>query len=144
METLIACVALLPAEVIGAHVISFLSLKTIARLDCAVAAWSYRGAFEEALSYSSICITYKYSTPRQTLWAWCLKRLVTIKELQFSDISADDVVSLEKVLCRVPNDGEAHWSYNTSGKTVENDDAVAQQLQHRRKQNYTPRYGHAI
>jgi hypothetical protein len=103
MKTLIAYILSLPADVVGVHVMSFLSLKFITRWDSATAQTSHRCYFEQALTHC---------TPRQTLWAWCLKSLVTIKKLQFSEIRDEDVSMLEQVLRRVPSDGVVRWNYN--------------------------------
>jgi hypothetical protein len=113
MESLIARVLLLPVAVIGDHVLSFLSIPDMVRFDSAVAQKRYRRSVEEAF----VCVTVqlKLARPHQAqyqrnIWRWCIKRAVTVAEVFFAELDAEeDVKLLLEILRRVPGDGIVGW-----------------------------------
>jgi hypothetical protein len=113
MESLIARVLLLPVAVIGDHVLSFLSIPDMVRFDSAVAQKRYRRSVEEAF----VCVTVqlKLARPHQAqyqrnVWRWCIKRAVTVAEVIFAELDAEeDVKLLLEILHRVPGDGIVGW-----------------------------------
>jgi hypothetical protein len=113
MESLIARVLLLPVAVIGVHVLSFLSIPDMVRFDSAVAQKRYRRSVEEAF----VCVTVqlKLARPHQAqyqrnVWRCCIKRAVTVAEVIFAELDAEeDVKLLLEILHRVPGDGIVGW-----------------------------------
>jgi hypothetical protein len=109
---MIALIASLPAQVVGAQVLSFLYLSAIVRLDCAVAHSSDRSVVQEAISFSTVSISsrqHQCLTDQQRLWSWCVERSVVAESVYISVVHAENTVLLEKLLCKVARPSAVRW-----------------------------------
>jgi hypothetical protein len=118
MESLIAAISSLPAEVVGTHVLSFLLLPSLVRLDSAVTDKRYRAAIERAFASSAVHTAYlTENSPSyvRSLWSWCVRRSVTLEDLFFSVIDEGGLVVLREALRRVTRDGLVRCGFQIDG-----------------------------
>jgi hypothetical protein len=112
MAEMITLISSLPAQVVGAQVLTFLYLSAIVRLDCATAHSSYRSVVQEAISFSTVTISsrqHQCLTDQQKLWSWCVERSVVAKSVYISVVHAENTVLLEKLLCNVARPYAVRW-----------------------------------
>jgi hypothetical protein len=112
---MITLISSLPAQVVGAQVLSFLYLSAIIRLDCSVAHSSHRSVVQESISLSTVSISSRQHqglTDQQKLWSWCVRRSVAAKSVYFSVVHADNTSLLQKLLCNLARPYAVQWELN--------------------------------
>jgi hypothetical protein len=114
MLPLIKHITLLPADLVGCHVLSFLPLKSLVRLDMSVGNSLQLCAWKEAIACSTVRVSSDEGRAQASwhrkLWQWCAVRRVTVTELVFSDVEAEEVAALKGAMHCVPPNGLVGWN----------------------------------
>lgn len=118
-------VALLPANLLGVHILSLLSLGDLFRFECAVPT-EWCETLPTAYRYTTIGIdpTIRGACQRNT-WEWCVKRDVYVRGLRFGDETEElEPKLLKQILNRVQRDMPVEWSHMVDHENFRNTEEI--------------------
>jgi hypothetical protein len=130
MMSLINCLSALPANVVGTHVFSFLSLASLGRLDAAVGHKEQRRLIMEAFSFVTTAVPHPHDDAQDVqhekqIWRWFIVRGVTLTEIQIAGVEgSQELNQLQRVLLLVPQHGVVRYHCDISAAMEDSTDFV--------------------